>query len=165
MKKLAIIKLGIVIILLLTPLIAFGSTDNLIAQVQIDPSLRPEYAANIEVSGGNRAAAANALVQLAAGGLIYVAGPIAILMLAYGGLRYVTSHGDQTQMEEAKKTIMWSVIGLLVIVFSWAIVTNVMWIALRGGELGTDQPPKSTPEQGAQTTANGTTTSEGDTVE
>jgi hypothetical protein len=47
-------------------------------------------------------------------------------MLAIGGFRYVISHGDQTQMEAAKKNITWAIIGLLVILVSWIIVSNVI---------------------------------------
>lgn len=99
------------------------------AQVQLDPQLKPEFAANvIPPEGANRGAFANIVLQLVAGSLIYAAGPLAVLLIAIGGLRYVTSHGDQTQMEEAKKTITWAVIGLIVIIISWAIVTNVISI-------------------------------------
>jgi len=98
--------------------------------VQIDKELLPGYAATIPASvGGNQATPISIILQLIAGSLIYAAGPAAVLMIAIGGFRYVVSHGDTTQMEGAKKTIMWAIIGLLVIIVSYAIVTNIINIA------------------------------------
>ncbi|HLG25655.1 MAG TPA: pilin [Candidatus Gracilibacteria bacterium] len=107
------------------------------AQVTMQEDLRPGYAVNI-TGGSGRASVANIILQMIAGSLIYAAGPIAVLMIAFGGFRYVTSHGDQNQMEEAKKTITWAAIGLVVIILSWAIVTNVITILSTTGTVGDD---------------------------
>ncbi len=134
MYKKLILKTVLLLILISIPLLVMAQG------VILDPSIKPLYATDIQVTGeGNRASLANAVLQMISGGLIYLAGPVAVLMLAIGGLRYITSRGDQTQMEEAKKTITWSIAGLIVIILSWAIITNVMWIALHGGEIGTEQ--------------------------
>ena len=122
MKKFLIIGIVMILALALLPL---GAS----AQVQIDPNLKPPFAANITSPEGNTASVANIILQLIAGSLIYAAGPIAVLMLAVGGFRYVTSHGDQNQMEGAKKTIIWAIIGLLVIIVSFAIIVNIINIA------------------------------------
>lgn len=123
-----ILKLVIIIIGLLIPLsLAFASNNNLLAQVELRKDLKPSYAVSITPEKGTSTAAiANIVLQLIAGSLIYAAGPIAIFMIALGGLRYVVSHGDQTQMEEAKKTITWAVVGLAIIIVSWAAVTAVI---------------------------------------
>jgi hypothetical protein len=133
MKKLLLLNIFSILFALFLPFCAQ-------AQVQLDPNLRPGYAANIEAPGGNRAAVTNAILQLIAGGLIYAAGPMAVLIIAWGGLQYVTSHGDQTKMENAKKTIMWAIIGLLVIIISWAVVSNIITII---AETGTGTVPRS----------------------
>jgi hypothetical protein len=59
-------------------------------------------------------------------------------MLAIGGLRYVMSHGDQTQMEEAKKTITYAIIGLIVIVLSYAIVSNIIRLSIQTAPTGAE---------------------------
>lgn len=122
MNKKKLVQIILIITLVALPAIA-------LAQVQLNSDLlKPAYAPEFNVSGGNRASVANVVLQLIAGSLIYAAGPLAVLILAFGGLRYVTSHGDQTQMEEAKKTITWAIIGLLVIIVSWALVVNIIRI-------------------------------------
>jgi hypothetical protein len=100
-----------------------------LAQVQLNPNLRPDNAATIPIGNtGNKADTVNVVLELIAGSLIYLAGPVAVLMIAIGGLRYVISHGDQNQMDEAKKNITWAIIGLIVIVLSWAIMENIIRI-------------------------------------
>jgi len=100
------------------------------AGVQIDPNLHPEYAPVVIISGGTEADYGNYFLQLIAGGLLYLAGPVAILFIAFSGFQYVTSHGDQNALESAKKTLEWAIIGLVVIILAYAIVRVVIDIAL-----------------------------------
>jgi hypothetical protein len=58
--------------------------------------------------------------------LFYVSGSIAILMIIIGGVRYVVSAGDQSAVTGAKNTVMYSMIGLVVIVISAALVSFVL---------------------------------------
>jgi hypothetical protein len=101
------------------------------AVVEIDPNLHPEYAPVVVIQGGTEADYGNYFLQLIAGGLLYLAGPVAILFIAVSGFRYVTSHGDQTALEEAKKTLTWAIIGLVVVILSYAIVRVVIGIILQ----------------------------------
>lgn len=123
--------------------ITFLFPEVMQAQVQIDPQLKPEYAASITPNGGDRASALNIILQLIAGSLIYVAGPVAVLMLAVGGIRYIVASGDSGQIDEAKKMIMYALIGLGVIIVSFTIVTNVIKLVSSTGVIGTDVPSGS----------------------
>lgn len=64
--------------------------------------------------------------------IIYVAGIIAILTLIYGGIKYITSAGAPQRIEFAKKTILYSIIGLVVVVLAFAIVNFVLSSVLSG---------------------------------
>lgn len=122
-KKLQLALLSLLVTINLVPQIAA-------AQVQLPDELHPNYAPVVVIKGGSSADYGNYFFQLIAGSLLYLAGPIAIAMIAVGGLRYVVSHGDQTQMEGAKKTLQWAIIGLLVIIFSYAIIKGIISIIL-----------------------------------
>lgn len=108
-------------------------------QVTMESSLKPPFAPSFTATG-NKAAPVTSVLQTLAGSLIFVAGPLAVLMIAVGGFQYVTSHGDSTQMENAKKNIMFAIIGLIVIILSWAIVTNIAQVFLSTGTVGTGSP-------------------------
>lgn len=47
-----------------------------------------------------------------------VLGAIAVLFLVYGGVMYVTAHGEGGQIDKAKATIMYAIVGLVVVVLA-----------------------------------------------
>jgi len=51
---------------------------------------------------------------------------VSVLMLIWGGLLYMTSAGDQTKADSAKKTISYGIIGLVVVGLAYAIVTMII---------------------------------------
>lgn len=51
---------------------------------------------------------------------------VAALYLLYGGLLYITSAGDQTKADKAKNTILYALVGLVVIALSFVIVNFVV---------------------------------------
>ena len=58
--------------------------------------------------------------------VLYAVGIISVIMLIYGGLRYVISGGDSKKVTDAKNTIMYAIIGLIVSILSYAIVNFVI---------------------------------------
>lgn len=60
-----------------------------------------------------------------------VAGVVAVAFLIIGGFRYITSAGNEESAESAKKIILNSIIGLVVIILSYGIIVVII-NALRG---------------------------------
>lgn len=52
-------------------------------------------------------------------------GGISVLMIVIGGIRFVTSNGDPSAVSSAKKTVLYSVIGLVVAIMAAAVVYMV----------------------------------------
>ena len=50
-------------------------------------------------------------------------GILAFLSFLVAGIIYITSGGDPAKAEKAKKTMIWSVVALVVMVLSYGIVT------------------------------------------
>lgn len=73
----------------------------------------------------------NEILQFAINLILYASGSVAVFFLVLGGVRYITSFGDQEMMDGAKKTIKYAVIGLMAIILSYAIVTNVISLIYR----------------------------------
>jgi len=69
---------------------------------------------------------ATGMVQTIINLLLYVLGIIAVIMIVVGGIRYTTSNGNASQIKEAKDTILYSVVGLIVAMLSFAIVNFVI---------------------------------------
>ena len=64
--------------------------------------------------------------------VLYAVGIISVVMLILGGLRYVISGGDSKKVTDAKNTIMYALIGLIISILAYAIVNFV--INAVGGE-------------------------------
>lgn len=58
--------------------------------------------------------------------LSLVVGVVAVVMIIIGGLRYVTSGGDSGNVTGAKNTILYAVVGLIVVALSQVIVRFVV---------------------------------------
>jgi hypothetical protein len=58
--------------------------------------------------------------------VLYIVGIISVFMLIFGGIRYITSGGDSKKVTEAKNTILYAIIGLVIAVLSFAIVQFVL---------------------------------------
>ncbi len=50
---------------------------------------------------------------------------IGTLMIFYSAFLYVTSFGEENKAETAKKTLLWSIIGTIVVALAKVIVDNV----------------------------------------
>lgn len=58
--------------------------------------------------------------------LIFIIGAISIIMIIVGGLRYVLSAGDSKATSDAKNTILYAVIGVVVAISGYAIIKFVL---------------------------------------
>jgi len=61
-------------------------------------------------------------------------GIAAIVVIIYGGFLYVTAGGQEEQTTKGKKSVMYAVIGILVVLSSYAIVNTLLSDAAGGGE-------------------------------
>jgi len=58
--------------------------------------------------------------------------PIAVVTIVIAAINLMTSSGDPGKMEQAKKTLIWIIAGLVVVYGAWAIVKGFI-TALGGG--------------------------------
>lgn len=55
--------------------------------------------------------------------LILLGAVLSISFLLFGAIKWITSGGDKQKLEEARKTVTYSIIGLIVIISALVIVT------------------------------------------
>ena len=58
--------------------------------------------------------------------ILYIVGIIAVIMLIIGGIKYVLSGGDAKKVTDAKNTVLYAIIGLVIAFFAYAIVNFVI---------------------------------------
>lgn len=65
--------------------------------------------------------------------MLGLVGFIALIALITGGARMIMDFGNEEQVKKGKTTILWAVIGLLVVILSYAIINIVTGEILGGG--------------------------------
>ena len=58
--------------------------------------------------------------------ILYIVGIIAVIMLIIGGIKYVISGGDSKKVTDAKNTVLYAIIGLVISFLAFAIVNFVI---------------------------------------
>lgn len=58
--------------------------------------------------------------------LLFVIGIIAVIMLIIGGIRYTVSGGESKAVQDAKNTILYAIIGIVVAFLAYAVVHWVL---------------------------------------
>lgn len=58
--------------------------------------------------------------------LLFLIGAISVIMLIFGGIRYVVSGGDSTAVQNAKNTILYAIVGVVVAILAYAVVNFVI---------------------------------------
>jgi hypothetical protein len=68
----------------------------------------------------------NNLIRTIINLLSIVVGVVAVIMIIIGGLRYITSGGSDTGVTSAKNTILYAVIGLIIVALAQLLVRFVL---------------------------------------
>lgn len=55
-----------------------------------------------------------------------IIGLVAVVMIIFGGFRYITSGGSDTSVTSAKNTILYAIVGLVIVALSQALVRFVI---------------------------------------
>lgn len=58
--------------------------------------------------------------------LLFIVGVLSVIMLIVGGLRYVISGGKQQAVSDAKNTILYAIVGLIVSLLAYAVINFVI---------------------------------------
>ncbi len=57
---------------------------------------------------------------------ISVIGIIGVLVIVFAGQRFLTSAGDPGKIKQAKDMVVWAVVGIVIAVLAWAIISFVL---------------------------------------
>jgi hypothetical protein len=68
----------------------------------------------------------NSVIKTVISFLSFIVGLVAVIMIIVGGFKYITSAGDAGRVTSAKNTILYAVVGLVVVVLAQVIVRFVL---------------------------------------
>ena len=118
MKKILRIVLPILIMVVAVVALAPGSVSALTLQEGAEAARCDGCPADLF---GN-----NGVFKQITNTVLYIVGIIAVIMLIIGGIRYVTSGGDSKKVTDAKNTVLYAIIGLVIAFLAFAIVNFVI---------------------------------------
>ncbi len=125
-KKILLMIIGSVLLSLLL--------SNTSLAYSIDPSYRPVNSPfDLDYKSETPTSNTVLILQILSGALLYFASPLAIFFIALAGFKMVTGGAESESLEEGKKGLTWSVIGLLVIILSYSIVRFVINLIITSG--------------------------------
>ncbi len=53
---------------------------------------------------------------------------VAVLVIIFGGFQYLTSGGNEEKIAQARRTIQWAIIGLIIVIMSWSLLKTILSI-------------------------------------
>ena len=59
---------------------------------------------------------------------------VAIVLIIWSGFLFVTAMGDMTKLKKARSTLLWTIIGLAIIVGAWALSDAFQEFFIKGEE-------------------------------
>jgi len=141
MKKL-LAKIGLMIILslLITSVVQAATINSLSPEYNFRPENSPFDLTNNEFSERNGARGTIIVLQILTGGLLYFAAPVAIIFIVMAGIQMIIGGAESEKLEQAKKHLTWSVIGLALIIFSYSIVRAALTFIFQAAANGTPTP-------------------------
>lgn len=83
-------------------------------------------AQTIEIPGIPKVALDNAVIPTALTLTFTVIGGLSVLFIIIGAIRYAASNGEQKEISQAKNTILFAVIGLIVSLSAVALIQFVL---------------------------------------
>src|SRR5688572_9864096 len=97
------------------------------AQVNVDPCPEGEgggtnFSALCQLDANNIGGLVSGVITV----LLIGAAIIALFFLIWGGIRWITSGGDKGKVDSARQTIIASIIGLLIALLAFFIITVVL---------------------------------------
>ena len=119
----ALLTIGLGIALVATPVSALGEGG---ASAGIGAARGDNTPSNL-VNGDS------SIIKRAINIMLFAVGVLSVVMLIFGGFRYVISGGKKESVTNAKNTIIYAIVGLLVAVFAYAIINFILGAALSGG--------------------------------
>lgn len=75
-----------------------------------------------QTNGADPISGSNGIILKAANIISYLAGIAAVILIIVGGLMYVLSNGDSSKISDAKTTIIYALVGLVIVVAARSIV-------------------------------------------
>lgn len=114
------------VVALLSPVAIAGVASAANIQDNLCAGANLEFNKGSSCNTGDATGKVNKTVALGINVFSWVVGVAAVIMIIIGGLKYITSSGDSNNITSAKNTILYAIIGLVIVALAQFIVKFVL---------------------------------------
>ena len=129
------IKQALIVLGLMAGAIAVFSMIPVASAALISPSDVPS---EVSAATGGEGSIKSLVLRIVNYALTFL-GIVAVMIIIFAGFTYVTAAGAQDKVDNAKKMIMYALIGIVIILLSFAIVNTVLQVGTGGSAATTVQ--------------------------
>jgi len=121
-----LITIALSLIMTLTP--AIGLTGTALAACGTPSSAKNQVLTGLGETGGNcSTSGVTNVISAAVEILSFIVGIVAVIMIIVAGFKYLTSGGDSNRVGNAKQTLIYAIIGLIVAALAQLLVHFVLF--------------------------------------
>ena len=118
------------LVMFMAVIISFIAATALVTDVNVLAN-KDAICDGIEVTGGSCAAgpaedSVNNIVATVINIFSWIVGVVAVIFVIFGGFKYITSGGDSNKVSSAKNTILYAIVGLIIVALAQVIVVFVL---------------------------------------
>lgn len=128
MKKIAqklslvVASFAFALVPMLAPAAVYAATPDIQQGLEQGSCLSTDQACNVDDSEGT----VNNIIATVINIFSLVVGVVSVIMIIIGGLKYITSGGDSGNVSGAKNTILYAIVGLVIVALAQIIVKFVL---------------------------------------
>ncbi len=120
---LALSSMAFALVPLATPAVAYAAEPNIDGGLCSGANLQ---VGNENCNQGDPEGTVNDIIATVINIFSLVVGVVSVIMIIVGGLKYITSGGDSGNVSGAKNTILYAIVGLVIVALAQIIVRFVL---------------------------------------
>lgn len=109
------------------PAVVFAQTEDLVTPGLCGGTeVSPDQTGNCSTNATGTGQHVSDLLKKVINIFSWIVGVVAVIMIIVGGLKYITSGGDSSNVSSAKNTILYALVGLVIVALAQFIVRFVL---------------------------------------
>lgn len=108
------------------PVAVYAQSDNIQSGICAGTNLNTTQTSGCSVDSAQANQKINSILTTVINIFSFIVGVVAVIMIVVGGLRYITSGGESSNVSSAKNTIIYAIVGLVIVALSQIIVHFVL---------------------------------------
>jgi cytochrome bd-type quinol oxidase subunit 2 len=110
----------------LVPVAVYAQSDSITPGLCAGSNLNTDNTQSCTVDTAGANSKINSILKTVINLFSLIVGVVAVIMIIVGGLRYITSGGESSNVSTAKNTIIYAIVGLVIVALAQFIVHYVL---------------------------------------